>query len=119
LGRLIPPADCVVVADGSVEAMYDRCREISSDEVARQLSAWRALAPVVGKRVVTCDTTADSPDACADAVIAALLSLERRKHRWVGAERQRWKERDSRVPLSRPTEHGVARAIMGHPRTGR
>ena len=78
LGRFIPRSDCVVVADGSVDAIYNRCGEISRDEVARQLSAWRALAPVVGKRVVACDTTTDSPDACADAVIAALRSLERR-----------------------------------------
>lgn len=74
LGRFIPRADCVVVASGSVDAIYDRCREISREEVGRQLFAWSRLAPVAGRRVVTCDTTANSPEVCAQAVLAELRS---------------------------------------------
>jgi hypothetical protein len=44
LWRILPRPDCVVVLADDPSVIVERKNEISVDEVARQLSAWRSLA---------------------------------------------------------------------------
>ena len=45
LGRLLPTADLLVVLEGPAELLATRKDECSEEELARQVSAWRAIVP--------------------------------------------------------------------------
>lgn len=90
LGRLVPRADCVVVAGGSADAIYERRAEISHEEVARQLSAWRVVAPLAARVVIMCDTTRSERVWCPETIVQALVPVQpRRDARCFGAGRSR------------------------------
>jgi hypothetical protein len=45
LGRFLPTVDLLVVLEGSAELLATRKAECSEEELARQVSAWRAIVP--------------------------------------------------------------------------
>jgi hypothetical protein len=45
LGRFLPTVDLLVVLEGSAELLATRKDECSEEELARQVSAWRAIVP--------------------------------------------------------------------------
>ena len=45
LGRLLPTADLLVVLEGPAELLATRKDECSEEELARQVSSWRAIVP--------------------------------------------------------------------------
>jgi hypothetical protein len=45
LGRFLPTVDLLVVLEGSPELLATRKDECSEEELARQVSAWRAIVP--------------------------------------------------------------------------
>jgi thymidylate kinase len=56
LGRLLPRPDRTIVLTGNAEVILARKAELSPDELARQLDAWRAL-PTARLRAVAIDAT--------------------------------------------------------------
>ncbi|MDP9220265.1 MAG: hypothetical protein M3P23_06965 [Actinomycetota bacterium] len=72
LGRLLPRADIAVLLSGDAQTMDRRKTEIGAQEVERQVNSWQRLARHAGRRVVTVDTTAGTPDETVHCVWKAL-----------------------------------------------
>lgn len=68
LGRLVPPADLVVLLAGPAATVHSRKPEIGESEVRRQILEWPVLARRAGRRLLQVDT-ADAPaDRIADRI---------------------------------------------------
>ncbi len=51
LGKLLPRPDVLVVLESDANVLHSRKPELPVDELQRQLSAWRDIAPRVGKAI--------------------------------------------------------------------
>ncbi len=79
LARLLPKADLVVVLAGDPASIVHRKPELTEGEVEAQLQRWAELAPRAGRRVITVDTVAATPEQ----VAGIIETVDRRRTRSV------------------------------------
>jgi hypothetical protein len=80
LGRLLPTSDLLIVLEGPADLLASRKDECPVDELARQVSAWRAVVPR-RQRTLYIDVSlplADVVSRATDEVLRLAPSLNRR-----------------------------------------
>lgn len=81
-GRLIRPADAVIVLGGAPDVIDARKPEIGVAEVARQIERWHQLAPRAGRLVLTADAVTHDPVSIARSAWTAGTAMPSRPIRW-------------------------------------
>lgn len=68
LGRLLPPADLVVLLTGPAAMVHSRKPEIGESEIRRQMREWPVVARRAGQRLVQIDAGGAPADQIADRI---------------------------------------------------
>jgi hypothetical protein len=104
-GRLVRPADIIMMLAGAPASIDARKPEIGIDEVARQIERWQQYAPRAGRLVLTADVVAQDPVSIARAAWTAATATSSRYFRW------------RTVPLTAARTHAKATGDSWYART--